>query len=147
MVKMMKLFKIIQIWNKISLYFRLHFYRSMGVKIGKNVFVSPKAYIDITKPNMITIGDNCMITRNCIILSHSAEKERIFDGKIGGRRYGKVKIGNNVFLGVNTVVMPDVNIGDNVIVGATSLVNEDIPPNCVAYGVPAKRVKGLKNEV
>ena len=46
------------VWNNISSYFRLQFYRNSGIKIGKKVFVSPKAFIDRSKSNMITIGEN-----------------------------------------------------------------------------------------
>jgi len=94
------------IWDNVSSYFRLQFYRNSGIKIGEKVFISPKAFIDRSKPNMITIG-------------------------------------KNVFLGVNTVVMPGVTIGDNVIIGAMSLVDKDIPSNCLAYGIPVKKVKNL----
>ena len=129
------MYKLIKIWNKVSLYFRISFYRSCGITIGKNTFISRKAYVDITRPNWISIGNNCFITRNCVVLSHSVAQ---------GRKQGKVKIGNNVFIGVNSVIMPNVTIGDNVVIGAMSLVKKDIPSNCVAYGIPAKRVRSLK---
>lgn len=51
---------------------------------------------------------------------------------------GCIEIGDNVFIGSNTVVLCDVKIGSNVIVGAGSVVNKDIPDNSVAAGVPAK---------
>lgn len=51
---------------------------------------------------------------------------------------GKVKIGNNVFIGMNSTILKGVTIGDNVIVGAASLVNKDIPSNCVAVGNPCR---------
>lgn len=131
------------IWDNVSSYFRLQFYRNSGIKIGEKVFISPKAFIDRSKPNMITIGDNCMITRDCMILCHSDAKQGGLMKLWGKREYGKVKIGKNVFLGVNTVVMPGVTIGDNVIIGAMSLVDKDIPSNCLAYGIPVKKVKNL----
>jgi maltose O-acetyltransferase len=127
--------------------FRLYFFRASGVKIGKDCFISPQAYIDKNNPGLIEIGDNCMITRGCIILSHT-------DEKMGGKRkigtgisnLGKVMIGNNVFIGVNTVIMPGITIGDNVIIGAMSLVNSDIPSDSIAYGIPAK-VQKSKNPI
>ena len=49
-----------------------------------------------------------------------------------------VKIGNNVQIGTNSVILPGVTIGDNVIIGALTLVNKDIPSNCKAVGSPVK---------
>lgn len=51
---------------------------------------------------------------------------------------GCIKIGDNVFVGSQTIVLGNVSIGSNVIVGASSLVNKDIPDNSVVGGVPAK---------
>lgn len=50
-------------------------------------------------------------------------------------------IGNNVWIGMNSVVMPGVQIGDNVIIGANSTVTQDIPPNSIAAGSPCKVLK------
>lgn len=118
-----------------------------GIKIGEDCFISPQAYFDRAKPNMIEIGDNCMITRNCMILCHTdafmGGRRKIWTGK---REFKRVKVGNNVYIGVDTIVMPGVTIGDNVVIGAKSLVNEDIPSNSVALGIPAKVVRTLDVE-
>lgn len=129
--------------DKMRSYFRLQFYKNAGIRIGKNVYISPKAFIDSSKPDMIKIGDNCMITRGCIILCHSDAKQGGLMKLWGKREYGKVDIGNNIFLGVNTVIMPGVTIGDNVIIGAMSLIDKNIPSNCLAFGIPARKVKNL----
>ena len=52
-----------------------------------------------------------------------------------------IKIGNNVWIGANTTVLPEVTIGDNVIIGANALVNSDIPSNSIAVGNPCKMIK------
>ncbi len=54
---------------------------------------------------------------------------------------GKVKIGNNVFIGAGSVVLPNVTIGNDVIIGAGSIVTKDIPSNSVAVGNPARVIK------
>jgi acetyltransferase-like isoleucine patch superfamily enzyme len=115
-----------------------------GVKIGADCFISSHAYFDTLRPGLIEVGDNCMITRGCIILSHSdaymGGPRRIWTGR---REFKRVKIGNNVYIGIGSVVMPGVTIGDNVIIGAKSFVTKDIPPNSVAIGVPTKIVRAL----
>lgn len=56
---------------------------------------------------------------------------------------GKVKIGNNVFIGMQSTILKGVTIGNNVIIGANSLVNKDVPDNCVVAGNPAKVIMSL----
>jgi len=127
---------------------RLFIYRNIwNIKIGKNTYISPKAYLDHPRKNSIEIGNNCYITRDCIILDHTQEKQGGPLKLWGDVEYGKVKIGNNVFIGVKSVIMPGVTIGDNVIIGAMSLVTKDIPPNVIAYGQPAKVVRNIEEVV
>ena len=56
----------------------------------------------------------------------------------------EIKVGNNVWIGGNVVVLPGVTIGDNVVIGAGSIVNKDIPSNSVAVGNPCHVVKKLE---
>lgn len=59
-----------------------------------------------------------------------------------GLEYARsIKIGNNVWIGAGVTVLPGVTIGDNVAIGAGSVVNRDIPPGCVAVGVPCRVIK------
>jgi acetyltransferase-like isoleucine patch superfamily enzyme len=129
---------------KIREFFRLFIYTKMyGFTIGKDVYISPKAYLDKNIKGYITIGDNCFITRDVIILTHSQAKQGGPRALWGKMETGKVKIGNNVFIGVKAVIMPGVTIGDNVIIGACSLVVKDIPDNVIAVGQPAKVIKEM----
>jgi maltose O-acetyltransferase len=65
----------------------------------------------------------------------------------GSGKTQKVTIGNNVFIGVDCVILPGVTIGDNVIIGAKSLVNSDIPSNSLAFGIPCKKIKDLDEQL
>jgi len=60
-------------------------------------------------------------------------------------KIGRVKIGDNVFIGANSIILPDVQIGSNVIVGAGSVVTNDIPDGCLVVGNPA-RIVGTTGE-
>lgn len=143
-MSMKKRINIFRIISQSRLRMRLFKYRKIWkIKIGKNTYISPKAYIDHHKSYSVEIGDNCYITRDCIILDHTQEKQGGPLKLWGEIEYGKVKIGNNVFIGVKSVIMPGVTIGDNVIIGAMSLVTKDIPSNVVAYGQPAKVIKSI----
>jgi acetyltransferase-like isoleucine patch superfamily enzyme len=56
-----------------------------------------------------------------------------------------VVIGDNVWLGVNSVVLKGVTIGKNSVIGANSVVTRDIPPNVIAAGNPCKVIKQIQN--
>lgn len=119
--------------------------RKSGARIGENVTIfDPNIYIDITRPWLLEIGNDVKISRGVTILTHG------FDWSVLNGRYGdicgsagKVKIGNNVFIGMHSTILKGVTIGDNVIIGANSLVNKDIPENSVVAGNPAKVICNL----
>lgn len=119
----------------------LNYLRKKGASIGgAEIFASPKdVLIDSTRPWLLEIGDNVQITRGVIILTHGydwAVLKGVYGDILGSS--GKVKIGNNVFIGMNAIILKGVQIGDNVVIGAGSVVTKDIPSNCVAAGNPAK---------
>ena len=118
---------------------RIFYLRIAGVTIGKKCFISLGAKIDV-RGGKIFIGDKCEITHGCVILSHDASAKRINRGTNGR---GTVRIGNNVFIGVNSVILRNVTIGDNSIIGAGSVVTKDVPPNVVVVGNPARVIRNL----
>ncbi len=107
-----------------------------GVKCGKS-FIGQQVIFDSEHPENIEIGDYCAITMRCIILTHYVRPH----GNSHVYEVGKIKIGNNVFLGAGTIITKSVTIGDNVIVGAGSIVTKDIPSNEIWAGVPARFIK------
>lgn len=115
--------------------------RRQGMRIGENttVFDPPSTFIDNTRPWLVEIGNQVKITRGVTILTHGYDWS-VLNGKYGDvlGSAGKVIIGNNVFIGMNSTILKGVTIGNNVIIGANSLVNKDIPDNCIVGGNPAK---------
>lgn len=111
--------------------------RMAGISIGSDCMISWGAKLDVSGGRII-IGDRCVITHGCIILSHDRAKKRIDPNDKG---QGTVRLGNDVFLGVNSVVLRDVTIGDYTIVGAGSVVTRDVPSGVVVAGNPARIVK------
>ena len=105
--------------------------------IGKNFFWQPRSFP--SDPEFISIGDNVKIASGVEFINHDIiphllnSKYRTNDFAISR---GCIEIGDNVMIGANTVILPDVKIGQNVIIGAGSVVVKDIPDNCVAAGVP-----------
>ena len=114
--------------------------KKIGVNIGNNPhFYGPTSWG--TEPWLITIGDNVHITEKCKFINHDGGT-LIFRDKVPDLEITKpIIIGNNVYIGEETMILPGVHIGDNCVIGARSVVTRDIPSNSVAAGVPARVIK------
>ena len=130
-----------------SIYLQGGIYFDYGefVYIGEHFYANQNFTVLDTCP--IHIGDNCFFGSNITLATPlhpllAKERNAYFDEKINkfhDDEYGKpINIGNNVWFGCNVVVCPGVTIGDNCVIGAGSVVTRDIPPNSLAFGVPAK---------
>ena len=110
--------------------------RKLGVKVG----VGCRLYITKygSEPFLISIGNNVTITGYVNLITHDGSTWLMRDEK--GRRYlyQPIDIGNNVFIGLNSTILPGVKIEDNVIVAAGSVVSKSVPSNSIVAGVPAK---------
>jgi acetyltransferase-like isoleucine patch superfamily enzyme len=102
-----------------------------NLKIGRYIDIGAFTYINALYG--VEIEDFVQIGSHCSIYTVST-----IDGK-----KGKVVIKRNARIGSHSVIMPGVTIGENSIIGAFSFVNEDIPANVIAFGVPAKIYRRL----
>lgn len=121
-----------------------NYLRKNGVSIGKGLVISGRISdreIDLTRPSLVTIGDNVSINRHFILMTHDFVSG-VFLNKFSDfiPSSGAVTIGNNVRFGANCTVLKGVTIGDNCFIGAGSIVSNDIPDNSVANGNPCKVV-------
>ena len=119
--------------------------RKSGALIGKN----SEIYADVSfgsEPYLIELGDNVRITSGCKLITHDGgiwvvrNLKKLNDADI----FGKIKIGDNVHIGMNSIVMPNVTIGKNCIIGCGAVVTKDIPDNSVAVGVPARVIENIE---
>lgn len=126
----------------------INFLRKKGVIIGNDcIFRSPKTtIIDITRPYLITIGNNVDMNVNFKIYTHDWGAH-VFINKFGQmiNSSGAVTIGNNIYFGADCTILKGVTIGDNCIIGAGSLVTHSIPANSVAVGNPCKVICSLED--
>ena len=112
---------------------------SMGMTVGKNFKRLNGVILDPGHCWLIEIGDNVTMAPRVHILCHDASTKQFLDYT----KIGRVTIGDNVFIGAESVVLPGVTIGNNVIIGANSTVTHDIPENSVAVGSPARVICSL----
>ena len=113
-------------------YNSIEYLRSRGVTIGENVNLI-NTVIDFSHGFLVTIGNRVTLT-GVKILTHDGSTQIPF----GVSRVGKVTIGDEVFVGHGTIILPNVRIGNRVVVGAGSVVTKDVPDNSVAAGNPAR---------
>jgi maltose O-acetyltransferase len=104
-----------------------------GLKVGENFNRQQGCIIDPHHCWLISIGNDVIFAPRVHILAHDAST-KIFTGYT---KIGRVDIGNNVFIGAGTIILPNVSIGDNVVVGAGSVVTRNLPSSVVATGNPA----------
>jgi len=115
-----------------------------GVSIGKRVTVNVGCRFDGN--GGLTIGDDVLFGPNCQILTanHRFSRHDI-PMKYQGIDCKSVEIGNDVWFGVNVIILPGIRIGDGVIIGAGAVVTSDIAPFTIVAGVPARPI-GLREK-
>ena len=118
--------------------------KKQGVKMGKNCEIYANTSFG-SEPYLVELGNYVRITSGVKITTHDGGVWVLRNmGKLkNSDRFGQVKIGNNVHIGLNSIIMPGVTIGDNVIIGCGAIVTRDIPSNSVAVGVPAKTIETI----
>lgn len=111
-----------------------------NIYVGENFYANHNCVIlDCAK---VEFGDNVFIAPNCSFYTAGHPIDVELRNK--GLEYAKpIKIGNNVWIGGNVIVLPGVTIGDNVTIGAGSVVTKDIPANVVAVGNPCRVIKEI----
>jgi acetyltransferase-like isoleucine patch superfamily enzyme len=120
----------------------LGYARSLGVRLGKNVnFYGMPPGMFSTEPWLITIGDNVHITAGCAFITHDGGTLILRKEAPDLELTAPITVGNDVYIGVRTLIMPGVTIGNRCIIGAGSIVTRSIPDNSVAAGVPARVIK------
>ena len=145
------------IWARIQYYFlyiiKFHgdnvaFLRYLGVKIGDRCLISASIHNFGTEPWLVEIGNDVSITDGVILLTHDGSS-RVFRNKQPemnkryGNRFATIKINDNCFIGINSIIMPGVTIGPDAIVGSGSIVTKDVPEGSVVAGNPARVISSL----
>jgi len=128
---------------------RSAYLRHLGVRLGEQCIIH--SYSFGSEPWLVELGDRVVLAEGATFITHDGT-HRIFRDRVPGlskfgNSYGTIKVYNNCFIGMNTIILPDVKIGPNSIVASGSTVNKDIPPNTVVGGSPAKVICSLDEYV
>ena len=115
----------------------------VNIEVGENFFANYNfTVLDVGK---VKIGANAQIAPNVSI--YTAGHPIHPDSRNSGYEYGiGITIGDNVWIGGNSCIMPGVTIGNNVVIGAGSVVTKDLPDNVIAVGSPCRVVREITEE-
>jgi acetyltransferase-like isoleucine patch superfamily enzyme len=115
--------------------------RKLGVKVGENC-----RFLSVTfssEPYLIEIGNHVSATK-VHFETHDGGVWVFRDKKPDWDVIKKTKIGNNVFIGYGTIIMPGVEVGNNIVIGANSIVTRNLESNFVYAGIPARKIKTIE---
>lgn len=135
-----------KIFNKFKYYFfKPKIYaKSIGVKIGKNTKIMTKRFG--TEPYLISIGENSEITAGVNFVTHDGGVwviRNLYEEYKEIDILKPIKIGNNVYIGNDALILPGIEICNNVIIGANSVVTKSINNSGIYAGVPCKYICSL----
>jgi len=106
---------------------RVWLHRKRGVRIGSGVWIGYDCILETSRPNLIHIGDNAVLSMRAMLIAH-------FRGSTG------ITIEEEAFIGPGAIVLPGVKIGRGAVVTAGSVVSASIPPMTVVQGNPARPI-------
>ena len=111
-----------------------NYYIKRGMKVGKNFNRQSGTRLDPSNCWLIDIGDDVIMGNKVQLIAHDFSIMH----HTGYARFGRIVIGDRVFIGANSTILMNVRVGNDVVIGAGSLVNKNVPDGCVVAGVPAK---------
>lgn len=112
--------------------------RRAGVRIGSDCRILSN--IATTEAWLISVGDRVTVSSGVRLVTHDGSGCLVSDESGRRFRYAPISIGDDVFLGAGTIVLPGVRIGSRCVVGAGSVVTRSVPDDTVVAGSPAVRV-------
>lgn len=114
------------------------YYRWLGANIGDDCsFIGSNISLS-SEPYLISIGNHVRVSFDVAFVTHDGGTFVLRDKYPNVSIYGKITVGDNVFVGARSIIMPNVRIGNNCIIAAGSIVTKDVPNNSVIAGTPAR---------
>jgi acetyltransferase-like isoleucine patch superfamily enzyme len=132
---------------------RLHrdpvrYFRSHGAEIGEGVEIfGANLFTFGSEPYLVSIGNKVTISHNADFITHDGGLRVARSKYPNAYLYGRIKVGDQCFLGAHCVLLPGANVGAGSVIGSGSIVTGEIPPGVVAIGAPAKPIKSVEEYV
>ncbi len=127
--------------NKYNDFTIAEYFRKQGAKIGDNNRIEVRSLG--AEPYLISIGDHCTIAPGVVFLNHDGAPWIFTDKFPSLQKFAPIKILDNCFVGLNSIIMGGVTIGPNSIIAAGSVVTKDVPARTIVGGNPAKVISDI----
>lgn len=114
------------------------YYRYLGANIGSNCSFIGRNISLSSEPYLISIGDNVRVSFDVAFVTHDGGTHVLRKKYPNASLYGRIVVGNNVFIGARSIILPNVTIGNNCIIAAGSVVTKNVLDGQIVGGIPAK---------
>jgi len=119
-------------------------YDGHNINIGNNVVLNRGVLLQSCEGARISIGNNVTFSYGVKIITGNLSKDSLYKTDFHSHTSSSIQIGNNVWIGANSIILPGVQIPNNTIIAAGTIVNKALPDeNCLYAGVPVKKIKNL----
>lgn len=120
------------------------YYRYLGANIGKECSFVGRNISLSSEPYLITIGNNVRVSFDVAFVTHDGGTYVLRKKYPNASLYGRINVGNNVFIGARSIILPNVNIGNDCIIAAGSVVTKDVQDGEIVGGVPARVISNIE---
>jgi acetyltransferase-like isoleucine patch superfamily enzyme len=110
-----------------------------SLSLGEFVFIGKGTEFDVKEK--VSVGAHTVIAPGCFITDHGHGLSRLSRIDEQSCQSQEVKIGSDVWIGANVVILPGVSIGNGAVIGASAVITKDIPDYAIAVGVPARVIR------
>ncbi len=119
--------------------------RKLGARVGERCKIHANVKDCFgSEPWLISIGDHVLIATGVHLITHDGGTFVFIDEYPQANVLGPIRIGNNVYIGLNAIILPNVTVADNVIIAAGAIVTRDLESGWVYGGVPARQIETVE---
>lgn len=129
------------LYNRDVFQWRIEKAREWGAKIGEGCKLYSMDFID--EPYLVELGNHVVVADSVRFITHDGGVWIFWNKHPEIDNYGKIVVKDNVFIGMNAILLPGTTIGMNCVIGAGSVVRGKIPDDSIVLGNPAKVVMKL----